>query len=433
MPLPQEQRIQGIKEFIQNHKPEGTRVINYGDEKNVKLDLYRIPVKYLIFNRYNGRINIEMASDEVETPEVKGVYDEALETKICKYLWESKISDNKITLKSLEQKGQQVAGIITEDGVIVDGNRRAMLIIKHAKMDTYLTAVLPDVYSEDSSKKIRKLETTIQMDQDKITDFNPLNKYLTVTNLKDEDGHEFNEIEKMWGNEIKKGEPEKWYNTFKIMKDYLEYLGSEGIYTLLKISDSNASKEEGFLQTQLMLKQMEKGKLNTETPMEVHKRKYKRMMFDLLRAEAVDDVKDYRLMGKGKDKSGLLNHEELFLEMFEKHNEIMLPVKDLPSLKEYKKSNPHLGIKEVALKKEEDVKKACQEKLADLFKEYTGRAKSIARGEKPELILSRILSQMKLVEKEKDLLMESENIDEIIENVRAISKLNESIKREIGL
>ena len=309
-----------------------------------------------------------------------------------------------------------------------------MLIIKHAKMDTYLTAVLPDVYSEDSSKKIRKLETTIQMDQDKITDFNPLNKYLTVTNLKDEDGHEFKEIEKMWGNSISKGDPEKWYNTFKVMKDYLEYLGSEGIYTLLKISGSNASKEEGFLQTQQMLKQMEKGKLNTETPMEGHKRAYKRMMFDLLRAEAVTELRDYRLMGKGKDKSGLLNHEELFLEMFEKHKEIMLPIKDLPSLKEYQEKHPDLKlIKDVAEKKEEDVKKICQEKLSDLFKEYTGRAKSIARGEKPELILTRILSQMLLVEKEKELLMESENIDDITENVRAISKLNENIKRAIGL
>ena len=83
--------------------------------------------------------------------------------------------------------------------------------------------------------------------------------------------------------------------------------------------------------------------------------------------------------------------------------------------------------------KEEEVKKVCQEKLADLFKEYTGRAKTIVQGEKPELRLIKILSQMKILEKDKELLTESENIDEITENVRATSKLIESIKREIGL
>ena len=40
---------------------------------------------------------------------------------------------------------------------------------------------------------------------------------------------------------------------------------------------------------------------------------------------------------------------------------------------------------------------------------------------------------MKILEKDKELLTESENIDEITENVRATSKLIESIKREIGL
>ena len=40
---------------------------------------------------------------------------------------------------------------------------------------------------------------------------------------------------------------------------------------------------------------------------------------------------------------------------------------------------------------------------------------------------------LKILEKDKELLTESENIDEITENVRATSKLIESIKREIGL
>ena len=45
----------------------------------------------------------------------------------------------------------------------------------------------------------------------------------------------------------------------------------------------------------------------------------------------------------------------LFLEMFDKHKKIMEPVKDLPSLEKIAKDNPNLSIKDVGLKKEEEV------------------------------------------------------------------------------
>jgi len=432
MPLPREERIQGIKRFIEGKVPVGERIINYGDEINVKIPVFRIPTKYLIFNQYNGRINIEMSSDSAATPGIAPIYDSNLEEKISNYLWESSLSGNKLTSESLEKNGQKEAGIITADGIIIDGNRRAMLI-KRLNKETFLTGVLQDEFSEDSAKKIRMLETSLQFDQDKILGYNPLAKYLTVSNLRDQDELEFKQIEELFGNEAKKGDPEKWYNTFEIMKDYLDYIGAKGIYSLLKIGDSKQSKEEGFRQTEQILKMIEKGTLGVEKPMDGHKRKYKEMMFDLLRAESITDTRDYRLMGKGRDRQGILHHEELFLEMYEKHNKIMEKIEDLPTLKHYHEDNPTLSLKEVALKKEEEVKEIIQKPLQNIFKEFTGRAKTIVEGEKPEIRIIRVLTELNQIEKTKDLLADSENSEEIINNVREASRLLELIKRHIGL
>ncbi|MDA6854677.1 hypothetical protein OSL50_26375, partial [Escherichia coli] len=50
---------------------------------------------------------------------------------IEKFLYDSKVDRNKTTMESLLKNGQQRYGIVTSDGTIVDGNRRAMLLYKN--------------------------------------------------------------------------------------------------------------------------------------------------------------------------------------------------------------------------------------------------------------------------------------------------------------
>src|SRR3546814_19267808 len=55
-------------------------------------------------------------------------YDEDLHHLIEELLWQSAVPRNKATLLDLKDKGQQRPGIVSLDGVIIDGNRRAMLL-----------------------------------------------------------------------------------------------------------------------------------------------------------------------------------------------------------------------------------------------------------------------------------------------------------------
>ena len=98
-----------------------------------------------------------------------------------KFLWESKINRNEKTLDSLSKQGQLVHGIVTIDGKIVDGNRRAMLLNKicknskkyplteHESQRFFVAAILD---AEGTEKDLVKLETYYQMGQDEKLDYN---------------------------------------------------------------------------------------------------------------------------------------------------------------------------------------------------------------------------------------------------------------------
>jgi hypothetical protein len=122
-----------------------------GETRTVKV--YRIPLDYLIYNKYNGRIGTDVLSYERQNGILDAEKDED-RTLIERFLYESKKERNETTLKSLQQNRQQRYGIVTADGTIVDGNRRAMLLNrlfhKHAELGyTYVLLTPYDILRED--------------------------------------------------------------------------------------------------------------------------------------------------------------------------------------------------------------------------------------------------------------------------------------------
>lgn len=89
--------------------------------------VYKIPLDFLIYNKYNGRIGLEVLSYEKQNGLLNPELDNDREI-IENFLYYSKEDRNKITMDSLLKIGQQRYGIVTSDGVIIDGNRRAMLL-----------------------------------------------------------------------------------------------------------------------------------------------------------------------------------------------------------------------------------------------------------------------------------------------------------------
>ena len=223
----------------------------------ITLNAYAIPLEYLVYNPYNGRIGSVVKSYERQhhtlNPE-----DSVDKTLIEKFLWESKPEANKKTKARLLKEHQQKHGIVTADGIIIDGNRRASLL-SNIMADTeipytekshckyFIAIILP----EDADKKeILALETTYQMGEDAKVDYNPIEKYLKCKDLKDA-GFTDDDIAGMM--DCKPGAVRTMLSALKLMDEYLDEYGYSGMYTQL---DKN---EDSFLKLDSALKKYKAG------------------------------------------------------------------------------------------------------------------------------------------------------------------------------
>lgn len=120
-------RIKKLKEIVDKQTPYMTGIrIRYKGEIR-EFNAYQIPLEFLIYNKYNGRIGSVVKSFEKQHRPLNPEDPEDIK-RIEDYLYASKPGRNDITLKNLVENGQQQYGIVTNDGVIIDGNRRACLL-----------------------------------------------------------------------------------------------------------------------------------------------------------------------------------------------------------------------------------------------------------------------------------------------------------------
>jgi len=105
-----------------------TKELQFPDSQNYKIfKVYDIPLSLLTFNKYNGRIASDMLTYERALGTEEGVNPNTAEGEriIRNMLLAS--TDDKISQETLKIKQKEIA-IITEDGVIIDGNKRTGLL-----------------------------------------------------------------------------------------------------------------------------------------------------------------------------------------------------------------------------------------------------------------------------------------------------------------
>ena len=220
------------------------------------MNVYKIPLDLLVYNKYNGRILSRTKSLENQKQKIDVESDSGKEL-VARLLWDSKPDRNKKTLKNIYDFEQQKVGIITKDGIIIDGNRRVMLLNeilkdpKYIKKYNYFKAIVLPVTLEENPIEIEELETKFQMGEDEKLGYNATEKYLKanqiyirLTKSSHIDLNELNEeaISKIsdWMGESS-SEVRKYMSTMALMDEYLNYLEYDGIYTQLD------SREDQFL------------------------------------------------------------------------------------------------------------------------------------------------------------------------------------------
>jgi hypothetical protein len=284
---------------------QGKQKLYYMGETQ-SFDVYRIDLDHLIYNRHNGRIEAEMLTWEQENAAPIGTYDYELHEKIGTFLWDSNKGRNKATLTDLTSKGQQKPGIVSLDGVIIDGNRRAMLLRKlegESKSKQYFDAIiLPHAYADNQAEIVR-LETQYQLGEDAKVEYGPLQKYLHARRLHDDLNISAEEIDTLMGES--RGNTKKLLEIMQLMDDYLEHIGCPKLYLMLK--DSDGTKEGMFVDLHADLKRIEVGKAKIPWAFDpdIDPLQLRLIQFDYIRlGDFADAKKVYReISHQGKDRN----------------------------------------------------------------------------------------------------------------------------------
>lgn len=327
------ERIKKLDGLKKTNKPYKYDDIIYRAEKRL-MPVYEIPLELLIYNKYNGRILSMTKSYERQfrTIDPENDDDKAL---IEKFLWESKEQRNKVTIKDLREWGQKRVGIVTRDGIVIDGNRRASLLNRISREDSknpmYFKAIILDDTLDDSPKEIMRLETSYQMGEDEKLDYNPIEKYLKCKDLVSV-GFKPSDIAQMMSE--KESRIKEWLSIMDLMDSYLNDLGYSGIYTRL-------DKREGqFVDLNKYLNAYNEGTPRADwSYKETDLSDLKAIAFDYIRAEY--EGKEFRAIALPSKKDSFFCKKDVWETFRDQHFEQIDPINDAePTIEELKEKNP---------------------------------------------------------------------------------------------
>jgi hypothetical protein len=338
-----ETRIQSINEIITRDKdnPFNKIEIPWKDDL-VTMNVYKIPLNLLVYNKYNGRILSRTKSLETQNHLIDAYSDNG-KNILEQLLWDSKADRNKKTQKNIVDFGQQKIGIITKDGIIIDGNRRAMLLNdiqnegklsgkRYDKKYDYFKAVVLPVRLDENPLEIEKLETSFQMGEDQKLSYNATEKYLKAKGLYNRlaggkkftiDNIDETAISKIadWMGE-EKSQIKSYLSTMSLMDEYLYYFGYDGIYTQLD------KREDQFLFLTKWLGTFygESSKKAFDGYTDDNVDELKEIAFDYLRIRNKYDGKEFRNLGDGQKDNHFFGDKEVWKSFSNQHEKIRFEI-----------------------------------------------------------------------------------------------------------
>lgn len=220
------------------------------DGVNKVYNSYRFPISKLYYNDLNGRIAsyIEEYNDthDDNVSELKELDLDSYNNKLAQYIIDSAVDKGKsfeLTLKDIEEKGQQIPGVILTDGRIIDGNRRFTALQKLYKKTgnprfSYFEAVClkaPETNDKNDWKIIKSLELNLQFNVDEKKEYNRIDELVSFyRDVMDDATKMFDEKSYCFASGLSKTKFNNNKKVVAIMLDYLEWRGKPKAFYILK-------------------------------------------------------------------------------------------------------------------------------------------------------------------------------------------------------
>lgn len=176
-----------LKDGIANHAVERTpqtRKLTI-DGLTKAYPVFRIRLDWLFYNDQNDRIATWIskyrAQHQGKTPD--SADREAYNKIIEEFIVESNQDKMRATQANIELFDQREAGVVLNDGRIIDGNRRFTCLRRLAEKNDrfrYFEAVILDRDIENSAKQIKMLELSIQHGEESKVDYNPIDRLVGI-------------------------------------------------------------------------------------------------------------------------------------------------------------------------------------------------------------------------------------------------------------
>jgi hypothetical protein len=301
--------------IIQNALANGeVKSIRYKDE-NRDYPVKKIPLEALLYNPYNGRIRSMILSFEsAQTRKIDNENEEDIKV-IEQFLYDSASGKNEKTKESLKEIGQQEVGIITKDGVIIDGNRRACLLnILHRNnhQENTFKAIVLDDELKGNEKYITLLETRYQMGVDSKVEYSPIEKYIRCDELLNSHKFSYNEIAELMAET--EGTIKEWLSRFELMNEYLIYLTTPKLYTRLEKREGHFADLRNYLNSYYLKAQSSTDYLPNKIE------ELKKSYFDYIRLGV--PVQRARVIAKPARNNSFFTNKNIWNEFITEHIQI---------------------------------------------------------------------------------------------------------------
>lgn len=410
-----EQRKAELKRIQESTQPCMTGItLTYHGERQT-FNAYRIPLSILTYNPYNGRIGSVVKSYERQNHALDPD-NPADVTLIEKFLWESKEEANKRTMQSLLEDHQQRYGIVTADGKIIDGNRRASLLNRIWRDDSiaanlkqhtqFFEAIILPIDAD--RKEILRLETTYQMGEDAKVDYKPIEKYLKAGDLANE-GFSNNEISNFMG--VKPAEVKMYLDVLKLMDEYLDSYGYTGIYTVLETREDSFQKLDSALRGYAAGGVSKMWGYNVEADVS----DLKSIAFDYIRLGL--DQQDFRDIirkpSKNNSDASFFSNEEIWRQFTDAHFETVEGINE-KSVDDIIREHPGADVGRLLRARDNAWKKAIGEKLNENFQRSRDKLNNKQQAAEPIKLLQKAWEAISAVDTNQDSFKEDPGVKEYL-------------------
>lgn len=222
-----------------------TKVLVLKNE-SVEYTVFRIPVDILVYNPNNGRIFIEARrfenEENIKLEMLKDNDSKKYNDEIENLIWSTNEERNLATKRDIEKYGQMEPGVVLDDGIVIDGNRRFTCIRRlhrehpdDEKYAYFLAAIIHVDGKEITKKLLKEYELRVQFGADEKVGYNVINKNMSIYELieKDESNDfDYNSVAELLGNGTTAGDVLKICKTCKLIDEFLDYIDKPGEYQI---------------------------------------------------------------------------------------------------------------------------------------------------------------------------------------------------------